>query len=184
MLLQLRGDLLDLLAKPPLDRNPASAGSGSTGSGGGGGSAASPVLPPAAPQPNAPHHASTAALVAMDASLKQLLLSSFAPGLLELRRITYEGTGGGVLEKIARYETVHKVSEAAFCLRTARQAPPLHSLHARAHFLWVCLLPQQVRGLSDLKARLGRGRRCYALFHPRVPHEPLVFVHVALLPQV
>jgi len=42
----------------------------------------------------------------------------------------------------------------------------------------------KVRGLSDLKARLGRGRRCYALFHPRAPNEPLVFVHVALLPKV
>jgi len=42
----------------------------------------------------------------------------------------------------------------------------------------------QVRGLADLKARLGPGRRCYALFHPCLPDEPLVFVHVALLPNV
>ena len=108
MLLQLRGDLLDLLAKPSkLDflLGGASGGSGAGGSGSasGGGSAAS-ELAAAVTSP------STAALVAMDASLKQLLASSFAPGLLELRRITYEGSGGGVLEKIARYETVHKVS--------------------------------------------------------------------------
>jgi len=45
----------------------------------------------------------------MDGSLKQLLLAQFAPGQLELRRITYENSGGGVLEKIARYEAVHKV---------------------------------------------------------------------------
>ena len=28
------------------------------------------------------------------------------------------------------------------------------------------------------------GRRCYAFFHPCVPHEPLIFVHVALLPEI
>lgn len=41
-----------------------------------------------------------------------------------------------------------------------------------------------VRSLSELKHRLGRGRRCFAFFHPCLPEEPLVFVHVALLPEV
>lgn len=41
-----------------------------------------------------------------------------------------------------------------------------------------------MRSLSDLKARLGKGRRCFAFFHPCLPGEPLVFVHVALLPEV
>lgn len=41
-----------------------------------------------------------------------------------------------------------------------------------------------LRSLSDLKARLGKGRRCFAFFHPCLPEEPLVFVHVALLPEV
>lgn len=41
-----------------------------------------------------------------------------------------------------------------------------------------------VRSLSELKHRLGRGRRCFAFFHPCLPGEPLVFVHVALLPEV
>ena len=46
----------------------------------------------------------------MDGSLRRLLSSLFGVGFLALRRITYGGTGGNVLEKIARYETVHKVN--------------------------------------------------------------------------
>lgn len=45
----------------------------------------------------------------MDKSLKEQLTTWFSVGFLNLERITYEGTGGGILEKIARYETVHKV---------------------------------------------------------------------------
>jgi malonyl-CoA decarboxylase len=37
-----------------------------------------------------------------------------------------------------------------------------------------------VAGWEDLKNRLDRDRRVYALFHPLVPDEPLVFVEVAL----
>ncbi|RHZ42444.1 hypothetical protein DYB26_002291, partial [Aphanomyces astaci] len=38
--------------------------------------------------------------------------------------------------------------------------------------------------IIELKRRLGRGRRCFAFFHPSVPDEPLVFVHVALVPRL
>ncbi len=37
-----------------------------------------------------------------------------------------------------------------------------------------------IRSWSDLKDRLDSDRRCYALFHPRMPGEPLIFVEVAL----
>ena len=33
---------------------------------------------------------------------------------------------------------------------------------------------------ADLKNRLDSDRRCYAFFHPAMPHEPLVFVEIAL----
>lgn len=33
---------------------------------------------------------------------------------------------------------------------------------------------------ADLKNRLASDRRCYALFHPAMPNEPLVFVEIAL----
>ena len=33
---------------------------------------------------------------------------------------------------------------------------------------------------ADLRNRLDTDRRCYAFFHPRMPHEPLIFVEVAL----
>jgi malonyl-CoA decarboxylase len=37
-----------------------------------------------------------------------------------------------------------------------------------------------IRSWDDLKNRLDSDRRCYAFFHPRMPHEPLIFVEVAL----
>ena len=40
----------------------------------------------------------------------------------------------------------------------------------------------QIRSWSDLRNRLDSDRRLYALFHPRMPDEPLAFVEVALVP--
>ena len=39
-----------------------------------------------------------------------------------------------------------------------------------------------MKSLNDLKDRLGDSKRVFALFHPCLPNQPLVFVHVALLP--
>jgi malonyl-CoA decarboxylase len=39
----------------------------------------------------------------------------------------------------------------------------------------------EIRGWTDLKNRLEADRRCFAFFHPRMPHEPLIFVEVALV---
>jgi malonyl-CoA decarboxylase len=41
-----------------------------------------------------------------------------------------------------------------------------------------------LQSLNDLRTRLGPGRRCFAFFHPALPHKPLVFVHVSLLQQM
>ena len=38
----------------------------------------------------------------------------------------------------------------------------------------------KIRGWEDLKNRLDADRRVYAFFHNKMPHEPLIFVHVAL----
>jgi len=38
-----------------------------------------------------------------------------------------------------------------------------------------------IRSWNDLKNRLGPGRRCFGFFHPNMPHEPLIFVQVALV---
>lgn len=95
LLLQLRCDLLNFMANLPLEKPPSTASAtGMT-------SEVQALMPSSS--------VSSASLSAMDGSLKQLLLAQFAPGQLELRRITYENSGGGVLEKIARYEAVHKV---------------------------------------------------------------------------
>ena len=38
-----------------------------------------------------------------------------------------------------------------------------------------------IRSWNDLKNRLGPARRCFGFFHPNMPHEPLIFVQVALV---
>jgi len=38
----------------------------------------------------------------------------------------------------------------------------------------------QMQGWRDLRRRLEADRRCYALFHPSLPDEPLIFIEVAL----
>ncbi len=38
----------------------------------------------------------------------------------------------------------------------------------------------EITSWSDLKRRLGPGRRCYAFLHPGMPDDPLIFVEVAL----
>jgi malonyl-CoA decarboxylase len=42
----------------------------------------------------------------------------------------------------------------------------------------------QIDGWDDLRRRLQPDRRCFAFFHPQLPDEPLIFVEVALLPQM
>ena len=41
-----------------------------------------------------------------------------------------------------------------------------------------------IKGWSDVKNRLDSDRRCYGFFHPRLPHEPLIFVEVALIDEM
>jgi malonyl-CoA decarboxylase len=41
-----------------------------------------------------------------------------------------------------------------------------------------------IDGWDDLRRRLQPDRRCFAFFHPQLPSEPLIFVEVALLPQM
>ncbi len=37
----------------------------------------------------------------------------------------------------------------------------------------------EIKGWRDLRRRLEEDRRCFAFFHPALPHEPLIFVEVA-----
>jgi len=41
-----------------------------------------------------------------------------------------------------------------------------------------------IDGWDDLRRRLQPDRRCFAFFHPQLPSEPLIFVEVALLPEL
>jgi malonyl-CoA decarboxylase len=38
----------------------------------------------------------------------------------------------------------------------------------------------EIAGWDDLRRRLASDRRCFAFFHPALPHEPLIFIEVAL----
>ena len=38
----------------------------------------------------------------------------------------------------------------------------------------------EITGWQDLHRRLAADRRCFAFFHPALPHEPLIFIEVAL----
>src|ERR671939_257904 len=38
----------------------------------------------------------------------------------------------------------------------------------------------EIAGWGDLRRRLADDRRCFAFFHPALPHEPLIFIEVAL----
>ncbi len=42
----------------------------------------------------------------------------------------------------------------------------------------------EIDGWDDLRRRLLPDRRCFAYFHPQLPDEPLIFVEVALLPEM
>jgi malonyl-CoA decarboxylase len=54
--------------------------------------------------------------------------------------------------------------------------------HTPASFLEKLIQYEAVHAIgswSDLKLRLGPGRRCYAFIHPAMPDDPLIFVEVA-----
>ncbi|MGE0666050.1 MAG: malonyl-CoA decarboxylase [Sphingomonadales bacterium] len=84
-------------------------------------------------------------LAALDDDLRELLVSWFDLGFLDLARITWQSPAA-LLEKLIAYEAVHEITS------------------------W-----------EDLRNRLESDRRCFALFHPRMPDEPLAFVEVALV---
>jgi malonyl-CoA decarboxylase len=86
-----------------------------------------------------------AGLAALDEDLRELLVSWFDLGFLDLRRIDWNSPAA-LLEKLIAYEAVHEIAS------------------------W-----------DDLRGRLESDRRCFALFHPRMPDEPLAFVEVALV---
>ncbi len=41
-----------------------------------------------------------------------------------------------------------------------------------------------IDGWDDLRRRLQPDRRCFAFFHPQLPDEPLIFVEIALVPEM
>jgi malonyl-CoA decarboxylase len=88
-------------------------------------------------------------LAAVDADFVHMFSSWFNRGFLVLRRIDWS-TSASVLERIIRYEAVHRIN-----------------------------------GWDDLRRRIDPpDRRCYAFFHPALVDDPLIFVEVALTPEI
>lgn len=88
-------------------------------------------------------------LVAVDGDFVHMFSSWFNRGFLVLRRIDWS-TSASVLERIIRYEAVHRIN-----------------------------------GWDDLRRRIDPAdRRCYAFFHPALVDDPLIFVEVALTPEI
>jgi len=85
----------------------------------------------------------------LDAYLQKVFSTWFSPGMLEVRRITYDGTPAACIEIVAKQEAVHPM-----------------------------------RSLDDLRNRLGPDRRVFGLFHPLLPNQPLVVLHVSLQPEI
>ena len=59
--------------------------------------------------------------------------------------------------------------------------------HSPAHLLEQIIRHEAVHaidGWDDLRRRLEPDRRCFAFFHPQLPDEPLIFVEVALVPEM
>jgi malonyl-CoA decarboxylase len=88
-------------------------------------------------------------LAAVDRDFVHMFSSWFNRGFLVLRRIDWS-TSASVLERIIRYEAVHRIN-----------------------------------GWDDLRRRIDPpDRRCYAFFHPALVDDPLIFVEVALTPDI
>lgn len=88
-------------------------------------------------------------------SIKTSLSEWFSVGMLQLRRLTWEGTPAAFLEKIVRGEAIHP-----------------YKGQDNSSGGWV----------DDLKRRLAvEDRRVHAFFHPAMPDEPLMVLHAALL---
>jgi malonyl-CoA decarboxylase len=88
-------------------------------------------------------------LAVIDRDFVQMFSSWFNRGFLVLRRIDWS-TPASVLERIIRYEAVHRIHD------------------------W-----------DDLRRRIDPpDRRCYAFFHPALVDDPLIFVEVALTPDI
>jgi malonyl-CoA decarboxylase len=88
-------------------------------------------------------------LAAVDRDFVHMFSAWFNRGFLVLRRIDWS-TSASVLERIIRYEAVHRIN-----------------------------------GWDDLRRRIDPpDRRCYAFFHPALVDDPLIFVEVALTPEI
>jgi malonyl-CoA decarboxylase len=88
-------------------------------------------------------------LATVDGDFVHMFSSWFNRGFLVLRRIDWS-TSASVLERIIRYEAVHRIN-----------------------------------GWDDLRRRIDPpDRRCYAFFHPALVDDPLIFVEVALTPEI
>lgn len=111
-----------------------------------------------------------------------------APGgtsaLVRLRR--------ALLERLPRHPALHSVEHDLLHLLGSWFNPGFLQMRKVDWNSPAQLLEQIIRheavheidGWDDLRRRLQPDRRCFAFFHPQLPDEPLIFVEVALLPEM
>ena len=107
----------------------------------------------------------TACLISMRRELLELLPAN--PGLLALEADLMHLLSSWFNPGFLRLEKVDWQSPAQLLEQLIRH----EAVHA-------------IDGWDDLRRRLQPDRRCFAFFHPQLPGEPLIFVEVALLPEM
>ena len=115
-----------------------------------------------------------------DVILREWLRTAFNVDCLSIKRITYDGSSGLILENIARGES-GIILLLFFCTSTSNPIVISTSFRYNPHpYPNPFVIVHAVRSLSELKRRLDyNGRHCYALFHLSLPNEPLAFIHVS-----
>jgi malonyl-CoA decarboxylase len=133
-------------------------------------------------------------------SLSQLMQAAEPPRQELLRRLN-RATGGTAVIVQMRRRLLHSLSTHSKL--AAVEADFLHLLsswfnpgflelqqvdwNSPARLLEKIIQHESVHaidGWDDLRRRLQPDRRCYAYFHPQLPGEPLIFVEVALVPEM
>lgn len=145
----------------------------------------------------------SATAYARDPTAENLILLSQAaePPRQELLRRINRAAGGtaaivhmrrALLERLPRHPQLRAVEADMLHLLSSWFSPGFLQLRRVDWNAPAQLLEQVIRheavheidGWDDLRRRLMPDRRCFAFFHPQLPEEPLIFVEVALLPEM
>lgn len=113
-------------------------------------------------------------LVALRASLMQTIRHARDPNEQHLRnelRAIADGLKDVLSERFDPHSLLLTQIERTSPLTVLQKVVDTESVHPLA-------------SVDAFKARLGKGRKCWAFFHPLLPEEPLVYINVAFEPRI